>query len=110
MMKGGHCKGFGVLYDSVQIGRYDVSNSDEVFETFMVRKEIAHPDFTSEGALENDFMLVQLYGFTNALNIKLNKDKNVPRKNWEPLTVIGWGKVNNDQDSGELKNADELQE
>ena len=89
-----HCIG-QVNTGAVEIGRYNISNVDEAFETCVFQEVAQHPRyFELSGNKEDtyDVALIKIYGTTSDFSpIKLNRDSNVPSTAGEELYVVGWG-------------------
>ena len=49
---------------------------------------------TAGASMDNDFMIIKIYGWTNNNPVRVNKDSNVPAKENDELTVMGWGVTN----------------
>jgi len=96
---------------AVQVGRHHIINEKESYQSFVIEKFITHPGWnTNEGmgigigglydegtagaSMDNDFMIIKIYGWTNNNPVRVNKDSNVPAKENDELTVMGWGVTN----------------
>lgn len=83
-----HC---GEIPSSIVIGRYNLNEVDDDYETFYGAKEIRHPDFEEE-TVNNDYLLIVLDGVSRFPSIILNSDENLPLPG-EALVVMGWGDI-----------------
>lgn len=79
-----HCAG---AFGSVQIGRHNLNDSSEVFETHVVAELVSHPDYSASGT-NNDFMMVRLQTRSEYAPVVLSSE--VIGDDVE-LTVMGWG-------------------
>lgn len=81
-----HCHGIG---SSVYIGRHDLTDSGEDYETLEVEWETKHPDY-NDNSLNNDFMMVKLKESSSYSPVKLDSGStNVDAG--AKVTVMGWG-------------------
>merc|ERR1712232_1406218 len=88
VLSAAHCYGYAT---HVQIGRYDIGDELEEYESIEVEYEIPHPDYNY---LTQDFdiMLIKLKTPSQASPVKL--DNGSERFfNGQGLTVMGWGKT-----------------
>lgn len=82
----GHCMGVG---SRVHIGRHDLSDNEETYESIEIEWEIPHPKFNSF-SLDNDIMMVKLKQSSSVIPVKL--DRGLSRVNaGTTVIVIGWG-------------------
>jgi len=105
----GHCNGAislgGVEYTAV-IGRHNIHHIWKG-RNVQIKKEIRHPGYV-EDTVDNDFNLVILRKeVKNVPLIRLNTDPNVPagptnpNDLGDPMTVVGWGDINPDEEGVE---------
>jgi hypothetical protein len=85
-------------FDLADVGRFNTSNFEEIFEKFSILDQKVHPNYNNEGGNNNNnlysnLMIVKINGqSTNTEPIMLNMDAKEPKDN-EALTVIGFGQV-----------------
>ena len=98
-----HCDPF---VKKAQIGRFDNSNENEIFETISIRASKKHPKFDPR-LLLNDFMIVWLERPSFYSPISAIRSNNDDSAITSPLTIIGWGITEKDARSyrGPLKEA-----
>lgn len=63
-----HCHGYG---SKVHIGRHDLSDSSEKYESIKIKKEILHPKYNRQ-TLDNDIMMVKLKRSSTYTPVKLD--------------------------------------
>ena len=91
VMCAAHCAGAG----KVHVGRWDLYDASEQFQTFNVASEVKHPDY-NDNTMDNDFMLLKLSGSVqniaplkiddgSGMGLNANSD---PNKN---VNIMGWG-------------------
>ena len=81
-----HCKGF---IDQVQIGRHNLNNNNESFETFTIAEEVAHPNYNAN-TMDYDFMVMRLNGSSTYTPVQLDNGE-VPLSADRDVIVMGWG-------------------
>eukprot|EP00560_Eucampia_antarctica_P008698 CAMPEP_0197825354 /NCGR_PEP_ID=MMETSP1437-20131217/2453_1 /TAXON_ID=49252 ORGANISM="Eucampia antarctica, Strain CCMP1452" /NCGR_SAMPLE_ID=MMETSP1437 /ASSEMBLY_ACC=CAM_ASM_001096 /LENGTH=178 /DNA_ID=CAMNT_0043425321 /DNA_START=423 /DNA_END=956 /DNA_ORIENTATION=- len=72
----------------VQIGRYNIADESEEFETLSILSKFVHTDYDSN-FLRNDVMLLLLNEPSSYPIVSLDRDQNIPQS----LAVIGWGVI-----------------
>ena len=81
---------------AVDIGRYNISDANETFQTFVFEEVLRHPRYYQQAAQdvdEYDYAIIKIYGTTTDFApVALNRDANVPSTAGEELHVIGWGR------------------
>jgi len=86
VLSAAHCANLGTY---VQIGRYDLNDSNESFENIKVKREIPHPSYNS-GSFDNDFMLLELETSSQYTPVSIDSGSQTINNN-DDVTVIGWG-------------------
>lgn len=83
---------------ALEIGRFNVSDSTETYETHVYEQVVKHPRYIQQSQNdvdEFDYALVKIYDTTQLDNITpvtLNTNPNVPSTPQQELLVVGWGK------------------
>jgi trypsin len=86
VLTAGHC---AAKVNTAQIGRYDLSDWSESFESFTIAQAITHPQFNKVNYLY-DYALLKLSGSSTYPYVKLNDNPSIPEVgSW--VNVIGWG-------------------
>ena len=75
--------------DAVSIGRQDLSNANENYETIKVVEVVVNPNFRPR-KFNHDAAILKLERASSYQHVKLNNSSDVPADNSE-LTVMGWG-------------------
>ena len=88
MLTAAQCAGIAT---SVQIGRHDLANPNESYETFDVLEIVPHPKYHSINAYEYDFMMVKLSGNSAFEPVELDDSGTLP--NDSDLITMGWGRT-----------------
>ena len=87
LLSAAHCAGF--FYQlGVEIGRHDLNNYDEAYETFTIAEEVPHPSFNPI-TLDYDYMMIRLDGFSSAHPVELDIDLSLDAG--LDAVVMGWG-------------------
>jgi len=86
VLSAAHCYGLG---DRVYIGRHDLTDSSEKFESIEIDWETQHPDYNG-GNLANDFMMIKLKKSSSVKPVKVD-DGSVDLPSGTDVTVMGWG-------------------
>jgi len=81
-----HCAGYVSV---IQLGRHDLNDGSEPFESFSIDKQIKHPSYNS-GTLDYDFMMIKLSGASSYTPVTLD-DGSSNTSEGEDLIVMGWG-------------------
>lgn len=91
------CQGF---HSTVEIGRHNVSDDTEDFESIQIANEIVHPKYNKRN-LDYDFMLVHLAEPSNVTNFTTLDDGSINLNlttgingNGTNVTTMGWGATN----------------
>ena len=87
LLSAAHCAGF-FSQSGVEIGRHDLNNYDEAYETFTVAEEVPHPSFNAI-TLDYDYMMIRLDGFSSAHPVELDIDLSLDAG--LDAVVMGWG-------------------
>lgn len=88
LLSAAHCAGF---IDQVTIGRHDLNDPSEKFETFNVVEEVPHPDYNSF-TYDYDYMMLRLDGSSSRTPVELDTgDVSLDRK--KDSIVMGWGAI-----------------
>jgi len=92
LLTAAHCYGSG--FNREDIGRWNLHDSSEDYESFHIQKQIMHPDFTyfQNRRVGNDFMLLKLFGSSSQPTVRLNPNDAVPSNNGK-VTVMEWGRT-----------------
>mmetsp|Transcript_14747 Transcript_14747/g.22882 ORF Transcript_14747/g.22882 Transcript_14747/m.22882 type:complete len:393 (+) Transcript_14747:172-1350(+) len=80
-----HCAS---AFNTVYIGRHNLNDSSETYETHQVAEKVIHPDYQSQTSNDHDFMMVRLKEPSSYAPVELNA--NLVGGDVE-LTVMGWG-------------------
>lgn len=86
VLSAAHCSGF---ISSVRIGRHDLNDNTEQYETFNIVDEVPHPDY-NPNTLDYDYMMLRLSGSSSYDPVTLD-DGSVNLSAGADLTVMGWG-------------------
>lgn len=86
VLSAAHCKGYAT---SVQIGRHDLTDESEYYESIDIEWETKHPDYDSTTS-DNDFMMVKLKNASKYSLVSLD-DGYVELDDGDNVTVMGWG-------------------
>ena len=73
----------------IQIGRHNLSNSEEDYETFTVAEAVTHPSYNDVG-FDYDYMMIRLDGFSNYEPVVLDSG-DVSLDDGNDVVVMGWG-------------------
>jgi len=104
VLTAGHCAGVPGPYTRVDIDQHNLDDRDEEHEYLFVDEVVLHPDhILLPDEFRHDFAVVKLYGEAQAPSVRLNRDDAVPRFEGEPLTVMGWGFLDDDVPSNMIK-------
>mmetsp|Transcript_12604 Transcript_12604/g.16867 ORF Transcript_12604/g.16867 Transcript_12604/m.16867 type:complete len:445 (-) Transcript_12604:257-1591(-) len=106
VLSAAHCFG---AFERVELGRYNIDDEDEEFESYSVRQIVRHPLYGSNTGSESfDLMLIKLDGVSSLPSVRLNDDAGAPNVDGASLVVAGWGDIDPRAYVQEL--ADELRE
>ena len=92
-----HC---GASFTGVQIGRHDLANPNESYETLDVLENVPHPNYNVFTDRDYDFMLVRLSGNSAFEPVELDDSGTLP--NDSDLIVMGWGAICTGCDSADV--------
>ena len=99
-----HCASWPGPYQRVDIDQHNLDDRDEEHEYLFAREPILHPQHVLlPDEFAYDFAIVRLYGAAQTPPVRLNRDPAVPSKQGEPLTVFGWGFLDDDIPSNMVK-------
>ena len=93
---------------AAEIGRYNISNSSETYETFVFQEIVNHPMYLQSYPNDldpYDYALIKIYDVSkNGSPIALNTNPNVPSTEEQELYVIGWGRptVNGTEETSDV--------
>ncbi len=76
-------------FDSVQIGRHNLLDDSEDYETFNIVEKVTHPNF-DDISFNNDFMVLRLDGNSTRTPVELDTG-DVPLDSGRDVVVMGWG-------------------
>ena len=85
VLSAAHCYGGK---DKVFIGRHDLTNDSEEYESIEVDWETQHPQYNFD-TVENDFMMVKLKQSSSFTPVKLDDGSNDLPSGFD-VTVMGW--------------------
>lgn len=94
------------VFYGVEVGRYNLTDYDEEYESFIIEEVLVHPDYNA-ATFENDFMLLKLFGHSTAETVSINDSDFVPSTASPNLVSIGWGDITPD---AELDQSDVLKQ
>ena len=86
ILSAAHCSG---SISSVRIGRHNLLDNSEQYETFTIAEKVTHPDYNSQ-TLDYDYMMLKLSGSSSYTPVTLD-DGSVNLSSGTDLTVMGWG-------------------
>ena len=86
VLSAAHCGGF---ISSVRIGRHNLNDNSEDYETFTIAEEVPHPDYNAN-TLDYDYMMLRLSGSSTYEPVTLD-DGSTNLSAGTDLTVMGWG-------------------
>ena len=89
VLSAAHCSGNS---DTVSIGRHDLTDDSEKFESIEIDWETKHPDY-NDFSLQNDFMMIKLKESSSFEPVQLN-DGSIDLPSGSHVTVMGWVSVN----------------
>ena len=98
-MTAAHCS---ESFHEVQIGRHNRSNTNEIYQSFIVETIKTHPRYFRNKFLDpdpHDFAIVKLFGGIGSDDdddiqyVQINRNDNIPTPD-QQLHVFGWGSVN----------------
>jgi len=81
-----HCQGF---ISQVTIGRHNLNDSSETYETFSIAEEVPHPNYSSS-TLDYDYMMMRLDGNSSYQPVELDNGE-ISLTSGKDVTVMGWG-------------------
>jgi trypsin len=81
-----HCQGF---ISEVTIGRHNLSDNSETYETFTIAEEVPHPNYDS-ATLDYDYMMMRLDGYSSYDPVVLDNGE-INLTAGKDVTVMGWG-------------------
>jgi trypsin len=89
-----HCVG---AIAAAEVGRYNISDSSEEYETFVFEKVVTHPLYLQQSTRdvdEYDYALLKIYDTSKLVStfIELNTNPNLPETEGQEMHVMGWGK------------------
>ena len=89
VLSAAHCGG---NIGTVQVGRYDISDTNDAYESFTVLHSILHPMYDKD-TLDNDYMLLILNEHSTVTPATLD-DGNTKLSNGQDLISMGFGATN----------------
>eukprot|EP00957_Ditylum_brightwellii_P089956 6850202-Ditylum_brightwellii.AAC.1 len=76
VLSAAHCYS---AFRKVELGRYNIDDEDEEFESYSVREKVRHPLYGSNSGSESfDLMLIKLDGVSSLPSVRLNDDAGAP--------------------------------
>ncbi len=75
-------------YAQVQIGRHNLNDGSEDFETFTIVESVAHPGWTSN---DYDYRMLRLSGSSTRTPVELDTGDNFTLDSGRDVIAIGWG-------------------
>ena len=105
VLSAAHC---AKSFDGVLIGKHNAKDKTESNEHFIFEECRSHPKYEEDDGIQlnNDFLIIKLFGISSHPIAKINGNPNIPRNEGDSLTVMGWGVIN----SKTSEMATELQE
>lgn len=97
VLSAAHCSG---MFDTVEIGRHDLSDDSEEYEIIGVGFEVIHPNYKLSTNFDYDFMLIYLSERTNYTSFITLDDGSVNLTKGFDVTAMGWGVI--DTESKEI--------
>lgn len=101
MLTAAHCNGYA---EQVFIGRHNLANTNEVYESIEVEYEIIHPDY-DPNTYENDVMLLKLKEDSTYQTVTLDGspiDNDDLTETSTCVTVMGWGRLESGGESSDV--------
>jgi len=86
ILSAAHCGGY---ISSVRIGRHNLNDNSEDYETFTIAEEVPHPNY-NPSTLDYDYMMLRLSGSSSYEPVTLD-DGSTNLSAGTDLTVMGWG-------------------
>jgi len=93
LLSAAHCAG---VFDNVQIGRHDLNDNTEKYETFRVVEEVPHPLY-DETTNDYDLMLLRIDGASTRKPVELDRGDTTLAPGQKVITM-GWGRTLTDDD------------
>jgi len=87
VLSAAHC-GNGYI-SQVQIGRHNLNDGSEDYETFSVVEEVKHPNYGG-GSIDYDYMMLKLSGSSSRTPVTLDTG-DVPLNSGRDVIAMGWG-------------------
>ena len=87
VLSAAHC-GNGYI-SQVQIGRHNINDGSEDYETFSVVEEVKHPNYGG-GSIDYDYMMLRLSGSSSRTPVSLDTG-DVPLDSGRDVIAMGWG-------------------
>ncbi len=83
-------------FDGVLLGKHNTKDKTESNEHFIFEECRSHPKYEEDKGIQlnNDFLIIKLYGISSHSIAKINGNPNIPRNEGDSLTVMGWGVIN----------------
>lgn len=100
LLSAAHCKD---VIHQVQIGRHDLTQDTEVYETFSIIEKVIHPMYDSEGpsSFDYDYMVMKMDGSSIATPIELDHGSISLTPGREAI-VMGWGSATSGGPSSDI--------
>lgn len=86
LLSAAHCKDF---INQVQIGRHNLADGTEVYESFSILEKVTHPLYDANG-FDYDYMVLKLNGKSTATPVELDNGEASLSPGSEAI-VMGWG-------------------
>lgn len=120
LLTAGHCTvrgdGTELIGETIQIGRFEVDTETfipdaKAFETHIIETQVIHPayDEPTPGKIHYDYKIIKIYGQSKYRPVRLNFDAHRPERHGDPLTLIGWGSIGDNDERG-MKEGNVLRE
>jgi len=87
ILSAAHCAGY---IQTVRIGRHDLSDNNEQYETFTIAQEVPHPNY-NPNTLDYDYMMLKLNGSSSYAPVALDDGSAINLVSGQDLVVAGWG-------------------
>lgn len=97
ILSAAHCAG---NINEVMIGRYDLDDTAESYETFGIVEKVVHPNYNPD-TLDYDYMMMRIDGTSSYAPVTLD-DGSVNIAPGTDLIVMGWGATSSDGPSSSI--------
>ena len=98
ILSAAHCAGY---IQTVGIGRHDLSDNSEQYETFTIAQEVPHPNY-NPNTLDYDYMMLKLNGSSSYAPVALDDGSAINLVSGQDLVVAGWGTTSSGGSTSDL--------